>query len=456
MTTSAVPPRGKRRVVAGRCIGLGGFSAALALYLVGAGRSYNYDESVTVGFFVATPSLLDPFRRQFFFNNHPLFSFVEHLVWSSGGTTETWMRLLPAAFGASSVGFIGWWSTRRHGVLAGASAAAVLALNPLVIGAAQSVRGYSMLVFCAVVSSLLTVQLLEHGHRRFWCLAYVSVTAAGLAVHLYMGFVLAGQVAFVAAKGLAGESWRALWYLSALLGSLAYLALLDTMAAGSRVQGRVFQPSFPIDLARAVLGEHPLAVASLAAVVAAAVRLSRFRREVVAPVVALGIPLVVLWAVVASYPQIRFFVWLVAGVAACAAAVVARWRLAVVPVAAAVVAMAVVQLNSWPEDQHMLPSAAAVVDGARARGEEVCAVGAEAVAAYTAPPRQIFGDVKGCDVLVLFTTWHESRTTLARASEHLPHGWSLPGTTLRVLSASPGLPGGVDTGLVQTQNAVPH
>jgi hypothetical protein len=74
-------------------LGLG--AAVFAAYMVAAGRSYDYDSSETVGAFVATPSLLDPLRRQIAFNNHPLFSLLEHMVYSAGGTSEATLRVLP-------------------------------------------------------------------------------------------------------------------------------------------------------------------------------------------------------------------------------------------------------------------------------------------------------------------------------------------------------------------------
>jgi hypothetical protein len=78
-------------------------AATFSFYMVGAERSYDYGSSESVGAFIATRSLLDPFRRQFQFNNHPLFSFLEHLVFSAGGVSETALRALPEAAAATTV-----------------------------------------------------------------------------------------------------------------------------------------------------------------------------------------------------------------------------------------------------------------------------------------------------------------------------------------------------------------
>jgi len=57
--------------------------AVTGVYFIGAGRAYGYDASVTVHQFVVTPSLLDPLHRQALYNNHVLFSFVDHLVYAT-------------------------------------------------------------------------------------------------------------------------------------------------------------------------------------------------------------------------------------------------------------------------------------------------------------------------------------------------------------------------------------
>src|SRR3954467_6764016 len=75
-----------------------GFLAAcvvIGTYLVGAGRAFGYDASVTVANFVRTPSLLDPLRRQVVYNNHVAFSFLEHVIYTvSGSSSERTMRVL--------------------------------------------------------------------------------------------------------------------------------------------------------------------------------------------------------------------------------------------------------------------------------------------------------------------------------------------------------------------------
>ena len=116
-------------------------TVTFAVYLLGSGRNYDYDSSETVGMFVATRSLLDPFRRQDVFNNHPLLSFVDHLVYSAGLHGPTALRALPVLFAAVAVALVAGWASRSWGVLAGICAAltwyypgAVLAVGTLRLG----------------------------------------------------------------------------------------------------------------------------------------------------------------------------------------------------------------------------------------------------------------------------------------------------------------------------------
>ena len=68
-----------------RIVGAIGFVEALVVTLAAGRVSYYYDESVTVGAFLRR-RWLTPFTVQRLHNNHPAFSFAEHLVWRLGGT----------------------------------------------------------------------------------------------------------------------------------------------------------------------------------------------------------------------------------------------------------------------------------------------------------------------------------------------------------------------------------
>ncbi len=166
-------------------VGVGAGAVTFGLYLVGSGRTYDYDSSETVGSFIATPSLLDPFRRQLVYNNHPLFSFLDHLVYSAGGRSALDLRILPILFGAAVVAIVVEWSARHWGLVGAATAGLVLGANSSFAELSRSVRGYSLLCLSAVVSTLLVDRLLTQP-RRLVSTAYIIAVAAGIATHVYM------------------------------------------------------------------------------------------------------------------------------------------------------------------------------------------------------------------------------------------------------------------------------
>lgn len=291
---------------------------ALAVYLVGAGRAFDYDGAVTMEEFVFVPSWTTAFDHQDVSNNHPFFSFLEHVLWRASDSSQEWtMRLLPAVFAAVAVGLVGHAARKRWGLGPGIVAGAVLALLPMTMSAAREPRGYSLVLLCAIGSTLLLIR-----DRPGW--RYAALVAVGIATHTSMGMVLVLQFAWVAHRR-ALPSWR-VWMLgSAVAGSSAYLFMLDEMAYG---RGRRFQASFPLELVRELLGNETVTVAVLG--ICVAVALTRFRSPLMAT---LGVVLVAgPWLVgpLDWYP--RFYTWAVPTVALGAAWCVHRARFAAVPV----------------------------------------------------------------------------------------------------------------------------
>jgi hypothetical protein len=378
------------------------FGSTFGLYLAAAGRSYDYDSSETVGAFVATPSLLDPLRRQLAYNNHPLFSLLEHVVYTAGGTNETALRVLPCLFGALAVGVLGGWFGRRWGVLAGLSAGVLLAANPLFATEARSVRGYSLLTLCAIVSTLLLVRLVERP-RRWTEFGYAVAVAAGVATHLYMVIVVLAQLAAI----VAARRLRLVWPLAVgvVVGGCIYSGVAAKMIAYSRHQRGHFNSALPREAARALLGERTLAVAVFAALAIVGVALLR-QRAVIAAVAALAVALIVDWAVLAPrdlYP--RFLVWLVPGLAVLVAATVRRFPIAVV--AAAVVVGLMIDLDEAHWTTPPLPGrqTAALVRHLAGEGRRVCVLPytSGALMAYLRQPPHEVSTPEGftaCDAIV--------------------------------------------------------
>ena len=160
--------------------------AVTGVYFIGAGRAYGYDASVTVHQFVVTPSLLDPLHRQALYNNHVLFSFVDHLVYSATGSRREWvLRIVPIVASGVAAGVLTWAVARRLGRLAGIAAGMVVAASPLLVANGREVRGYSLLLLACVVSTVLLADLLSAPGSRLKVGAYVTALAAGIATHLF-------------------------------------------------------------------------------------------------------------------------------------------------------------------------------------------------------------------------------------------------------------------------------
>lgn len=133
--------------------------ATFVAYLPGLGRSLDFDSAETLGLFIRPGPPWSVFHRQAVFNNHPMFSFLEQVVRVVTGRTDAaTMRLLPIAFGALAVGVLTWYASRRHGLVAGLLAGTVLACNPAFVALSRSVRGYSLLTLCAIVSTVIVAE----------------------------------------------------------------------------------------------------------------------------------------------------------------------------------------------------------------------------------------------------------------------------------------------------------
>jgi 4-amino-4-deoxy-L-arabinose transferase-like glycosyltransferase len=402
-----------------------------AIYFIGAGRSVgDVDASVTVGAFVKTNSVFDPLHRTlnvpgFRFNNHPVFSLIEHAVWSAGFHSETALRVAPILFGAVAVGLLAWECARRFGVLAGSCAGAILAANPLFAFLSRELRDYSLVVLCAVSSTILLARMLERGDpQRAVRVGYVLILAIGLGTHLWFVPVLVAQIAVVLSQRKLDRRWVASWFVSVLLGSAVYVRMVGDMF---HAQARGFSnASFPTKSLHLLLGDQWFAVGILAGFVAFAFVAARKNRAVVFPMVAVFMIVAFVWLVIR--PQglgPRFLIWLVPAVALSAAVIVARKPWAAVLVAVAVVAMIGEQAGSWSSASPNVGQAAAILDAGRARGLRVCGykAGQWAVLAYTnAPPYLPPEGVAGCDLVVEMKFPHTKLDEVISAE--LPYVWS--------------------------------
>lgn len=417
------------------------------VYFLGANRSLgDIDGSVTVAAFIKSPSILDALRRTpappFNFNDHPLFSVIEHSIWSAGFHSEAALRVVPIVFAALAVGLLAAACGRSFGLIAGICAGAILAANPLFAFQARELRGYSMLVFCAVASTILLLKFLLVDHpRRLTATAYVVVIAAGAATHLWFSFVLIVHLAIVIANHRFSLRWAARWVIGLGVASLFYVrsASKTFFGAGDALSHWHLASGAPTKAARALLGHQPVALVLIGGVLVFAALQWAKRRDVVIPLLITTPLLVVVWLLWPQYLAPRFLVWIIPVIAVGVAAAVSRVRWLAIIVLIALCAMVADQYATWTDASPNLAEAAALIDGARAMGLHVCGYksGQWGVLAYTSMPAPIVLQGPGrCDVAVAMRYPETSFDKAVQTA--LPNQWSLPGhTPIRIFSRVP-------------------
>jgi uncharacterized membrane protein len=408
-----------------------------ALYLLHGGRSYTFDESVSIARFISTGSPRVALTEQYVFNNHPLFSVGQTLLWRAGGDTEAWQRVLPVFYGAGTVAALTWTIGRRLGLVAGVTAGAIVATNPVFAEQARLVRGYSLATFAVVVAGISIVSYLRGG-SRWWLVAHGVGAAVAVGTHLYAGVALAalgfGAIAWwLASRRRPDVAVVSTWLLAAVAAILVYAPTWHYLRQMSEERGKVFHPSFPADAASAVLGDSPVAIVALAVLGALAIvalasdgLASPPAAAAVGGIAAAVAALTMVWLVVQPfdlYP--RFLVVLVPMVAVGAAIAVARWPSLAVVVAVAVVAMAVTSSTSWFSEAPNR-EAAKLLASARDRGLAPCVLGGAALAAYERNLPEVHGpsDLAACDVFVRVGSWGGPELTQA-ARAAFDHRWRI-------------------------------
>jgi len=403
-------------VIAGAALGVATFVA----YLPGLGRSLDFDSAETVGLFIRPGPPWAAFQRQAVFNNHPLFSFLEQIVRVVTGRSDgSTMRLLPIACAALAVGVLTWYAARRHGQVAGLVAGAFLACNPTFATLSRSVRGYSLLTLCAVVSTVIVAED-SPGRSRWSDVGYVVAAGMGLATHLYMLPVVVAHVGVVAARRRLDQRWRVCFVGAVAVAGLAYAGMARTMVDATAAHARAFKPDLPWRVATMVTGGGWGSVVVAPLVVVGGVLVLRACGARGAAT-ALGTVLVLLWVVLQSSALTdRFFVWLVPGAAYLVAVAVGRIPAAAVLASAwTVLALALVVPGYTKEPTNYRQSAALLrrIDAAGARGC-VVGVGVPPMLAYLDTPRQFAvvtdpGQLEGCDVVVVAAWWDSDKPWFA-------------------------------------------
>lgn len=169
--------------------GLTALAATLRFATLGV-QSYHHDEVVT-----ASRVLRDGFWHAMnavgFSESAPPLYYVLAWIWTQGtGTGEFGLRSLSALAGVATIPVAYLLGAELAGRRAGILAAALAAVNPMLLWYSQEARCYALLVLLTSLAALYFVRALDHGRRadfRRWGVA----SALALATHYFAFFPIA-------------------------------------------------------------------------------------------------------------------------------------------------------------------------------------------------------------------------------------------------------------------------
>jgi len=161
----------------------------------------------------------------------PLYYLLAWLWTHVFGTGEAGIRSLSALLGTATIAVVWALGRRLGGARAGLTAAALAAVNPMLVWFSQEARAYALLALLAALSTLLWLQALEHGtptsgRRSTRLLAWGGVAALALATHYYALFLVAPQALWLVLRAPGARERAAALALPAVAAAaLAPLAL---------------------------------------------------------------------------------------------------------------------------------------------------------------------------------------------------------------------------------------
>jgi mannosyltransferase len=186
-STAATPPREKIILL---CLGAL-LVAATALRLYRLGEGLWLDEILTDVTYVRQPLgvLLTSFEGE---NQHFLYSILAYLSYQIFGASAWALRLPAVLFGVASIGALYLVGRRVTCARETLLAAALLTVTYQHIWFSQNARGYTGLLFWALVTSWLFLRGVEETRTRTWVL-YAVAAALGMFTQFTMIFVIAGH-----------------------------------------------------------------------------------------------------------------------------------------------------------------------------------------------------------------------------------------------------------------------
>lgn len=201
--------------------GLTALAAALRFATLGL-QAYHHDEIVTASR-VLRGSFFHAMDAVGFSESAPPLYYALAWFWTQlTGTGEFGLRSLSAVAGVATVPVAYLVGLELRGRRAGLMAAALVAVNPMLLWYSQEARAYALLVLLCTVSLLYCVRARRSGRRRnftLWGLA----SGLALATHYFAFFAIAAE-ALLLLRRRGRQSFAGLWVLGAFALALLPLA----------------------------------------------------------------------------------------------------------------------------------------------------------------------------------------------------------------------------------------
>lgn len=191
-------------------------------------------------------------------NNHLLFSILARISLSIFGDSVWAFRLPAVVFGIGGIGALYYFSRRVTTTTISLFAVALMTFSYHHIWFSQNARGYTALLFFALLSSAFLLDALRGNDRSKWVL-YGVTAALGVFTHLTMGFVIVSHFLIYAVSQFRKKQSSLLLRLDGLffgfmpmglLSILAYALIIPGMLGGSLLesglQGRTSEWTNPI------------------------------------------------------------------------------------------------------------------------------------------------------------------------------------------------------------------
>ncbi len=208
--------------------GLTVLAAALRFATLGV-QSYHHDEIVT-----ASRILRDGFWHAMdavgFSESAPPLYYALAWLWTQvTGTGEVGLRSVSAAAGVATVPVAYLLGAELSGRRAGLLAAALVAVNPMLLWYSQEARGYSLFVLLTAISLLYFARALDRGRRRD-SLGWGIASALALATHYFAVFPIAAEALWLLRRRgrERGGAFPGLWAIAAAALLLAPLVILQS------------------------------------------------------------------------------------------------------------------------------------------------------------------------------------------------------------------------------------